>query len=205
MQYHEDAIQWLKENIRGQGGWVYIYEYSRPLETMMITTLLHDNIIKFDGIHKEPQTGALLRYVLTPIGDVIMGIPATDASPDTDAPQATDADNGVQWHGGSEWTHRLNIVENDVHQYPVYSVGNAINLTSVLNNYRNELNATRQQLSSAQERVQTLEGELQAAQKISERLAKQIDDAGYYLGQASDKDENSNRAYNILKGYSQAE
>jgi hypothetical protein len=44
-----------------------------------------------------------------------------------------------------------------------------------------------------------------AARERVADLAKQIDDAGYYLGQSSDRDENSNRAYNILKGYSTAD
>ena len=74
---------------------------------------------------------------------------------------------------------------------------------------RNQLASLQRELASEVGVHHNHAGELMAEnaglrQRIAE-LGRQIDEAGYYLGQASDKDENSNRAYNILKGYAQAE
>jgi hypothetical protein len=54
------------------------------------------------------------------------------------------------------------------------------------------------QLAAATRELESMKAEIG-------HLGKTIDEAGYYLGQASDRDENSNRAYSILKGYSVAD
>ena len=85
-------------------------------------------------------------------------------------------------------------------------------LDHMVNEARRERDAARGLYNGKHERIEELKGELVSAQKRIAELTKQLDGAStqitnatYYLGQSKDSDENSNRAYNILQGYTQAE
>jgi hypothetical protein len=189
---------------------------------VMLDECLRVGLIQVTGI--ELYNGTMPRYIhykLSAIGEIALCIPAA-SEPATSTPVS---DSGA----GDKWNNEY-YLDKDGDYFRLYKTSQVAPIadfsygekavaeitTRLLNKEIASLRSQLAEITRDAQRylAQVAERERQLAAATRElesmkaeigHLGKTIDEAGYYLGQASDRDENSNRAYSILKGYSVAD
>jgi hypothetical protein len=219
---------WLNKNAVFQGH-VRVVPSDDAIFIAALAECRAEGLLGKGSMHNDSE-GEYIDYPLTGFGrDIVLGIPATEAPPPAapvastrfaDTIKAIYAEHGVPdfaafeddsipdsgatdgttytWDENGVVYRRTRMFDSEavVTMKPIFNnVECAIECASVLTT---ETAALRSQVAA-------LTGENNRLQESIGHLGKTIDEAGYYLGQASDKDENSNRAYSILKGYSVAD